>query len=68
MNHSLYYIEEDFSNLAGPYNMEDEKENAWMQNVINDLNASSIEFRIVHKKNGAWIERKGMILSNKDND
>jgi hypothetical protein len=58
-----YYIEKEFSSLAGPYSMQSKKEREHLQNVINDMKRGKIEYRIVDDKYGEKIvERRGMIL------
>jgi len=65
---NLYYIEENFSILAGPYNENSETEKAYLQNVINDLEAGEIEYRLENcfsengNIRGTNVLRRGMIL------
>ena len=63
--HSEYYIEEDFSDLAGPYNLDSKREVHYMNNVIKDLLRGSIEYRVIEwvqkMENGTVDERRGMV-------
>jgi len=66
-----YYIEEGFAILAGPYNENSDAERAYLQNVINDLEAGEIEYRLEPSlgENGTLrgvnVLRSGMILPKK---
>jgi hypothetical protein len=63
-----YYIEEGFAILAGPYNENSPKERVFLYNVINDLEAGNIEYKLEPSfgENGTLrgtnVLRRGMIL------
>ena len=59
-----YYIEEDFSVLAGPFYDGNKNDDKYKNNVINDMKRGGIEWRITRDPNynRTYIERKGMIL------
>jgi hypothetical protein len=63
-----YYIEPNFSILAGPYNENSPREMIFLYNVIDDLNAGNIEYKLEpsYGENGMLrgmnVLRKGMIL------
>lgn len=64
-----FYIEEDFADLAGPYNTCIPQEQYFLDRVIGDMQRGNIEYRIRQDNEGMiYIQRKGMILSKKDND
>lgn len=54
-------VEYGFSDLAGPYNILDKQEVAWMENVIRDMKAGNIEYRVVEKDGGHMVQRTGMV-------
>jgi len=63
-----YYIEPNFSILAGPYNENSPREKSFLQNVINDLKAGGIEYKLEPSfgdngnLRGVNVLRRGMIL------
>jgi len=59
---SEYYIENEFSALAGPYDMTNKKHVKFFDNVINDMRRGKIEHRVVDCNDKKMIERRGMIL------
>jgi uncharacterized protein YwgA len=58
-----YTIEQDFSILAGPYSSMISQEIKWMDNVIKDMKAGGIEYRVTSHEGNFYIERKGMIIT-----
>jgi hypothetical protein len=61
-NESEYYIEEDYSMLAGPYEFGNKKHEKYLQNVIDDMKRGGIHYAIVNHGPFRYVERKGMIL------
>jgi hypothetical protein len=59
MNTNEYFIEKDFSDLAGPY---EHCEMSMMNNVINDMISGNIEHKVEHREDGYYVMRKNMIL------
>ena len=69
-----YYIENDYKDLAGPYDPSVKRHREWMASVIEDLDAGDIDYIIIDVKstrkiNGVdvikhqkMIQRRGMIL------
>jgi hypothetical protein len=63
-----YYIEEGFAILAGPYNENSQKERLFLYNVISDMEAGNIEYKLEDSfgENGTLrginVLRRGMIL------
>ena len=58
-----YTIEPDFSILAGPYSAIIQEEMKWMENVITDMKAGNIEYRVTTSGADFYVERKGMIVT-----
>jgi len=58
-----YTIEPDFSILAGPYSSIIHQEMKWMENVITDMKAGNIEYRVTANGADYYVERKGMIVT-----
>jgi len=66
---SEYYVEPEYSTLAGPYDPTIARHRRMMQTVIEDMERGNIDYRVVDggpngANGGLWsyIERKGMIL------
>jgi hypothetical protein len=59
-----YYIEPDFAWLAGPYETSIKSHKKMLDNVINDMIAGGVDYRITEDSIGrSIVERRGMILS-----
>jgi len=58
-----YTIEPDFSILAGPYSSIIPQEMKWLENVVDDMNAGNIEYRVTANGADLYVERKGMIVT-----
>ena len=61
---SEYYIEENFSVLAGPFSVTSKSDQRYKNNVIEDMKRGNIPWRLTEVSVGGdqYIERKGMIL------
>ena len=58
-----YYVEEDYSKLAGPYDTSIKRHNRYLAAVVEDMERGYIDYRIVEDEMGRkYVERKGMIL------
>jgi uncharacterized protein YwgA len=58
-----YTIEPDFSVLAGPYSAVLPQEMKWLDNVVADMKAGNIEYRVTKNGEDFYVERKGMIIT-----
>lgn len=59
-----FYIEPEFSWLAGPYEANSKTNKRMLDRVVKDMIAGNIEYRVVKDRIGRFVvERKGMILS-----
>jgi hypothetical protein len=59
-----FYIEPEFSWLAGPYDTNSKTNRRMLDRVVKDMVAGNIEYRVVEDRVGrSVVERKGMILS-----
>ena len=58
-----YTIESDFSILAGPYSAVLPQEMKWLDNVVADMKAGNIEYRVTANGADFYVERKGMIIT-----
>jgi hypothetical protein len=63
MNTNLYYICEDYSTLAGPYNVANALERNWLNRVLWDMSSGKIDCRVITDEKGSWVQRRGMILT-----
>lgn len=61
-NEAEYYIEEDYSILAGPYVIGNKRHDQYLQNVVDDMKRGNIHYAIVSCGPLRYVERKGMIL------
>jgi hypothetical protein len=59
---SEYYIEPNFSSLAGPFCPTSKTDQRYKSNVIADMKRGNIEWRIIKINGEEYIERRGMIL------
>jgi pyruvoyl-dependent arginine decarboxylase (PvlArgDC) len=58
-----YTIEPDFSILAGPYSSIIPQEMKWLENVVADMKAGNIKYRVTANGADYYVERKGMIVT-----
>jgi len=59
-----FYIEPEFSWLAGPYEAESKTNKRMLDRVLQDMVRGNIEHRVVKDQMGrSIVERRGMILS-----
>ena len=59
-----FYIEPEFSWLAGPYDTNSKTNRRMLDRVVNDMVAGNIEYRVVKDAVGrSIVQRRGMILS-----
>jgi hypothetical protein len=58
-----YYVEHDYSWLAGPFDPTIKKHTAMLANVVSDMKRGKIDYRVTQDYKGRYmVERKGMIL------
>jgi uncharacterized protein YwgA len=58
-----YTIEPEFGILAGPYSSTIPQEIEWLDNVIADMKAGNIEYRVTKDGADLYVERRGMIIT-----